>query len=196
MSHIFLCKLAYLINTPFQNLKLQLKGVKTKGFVFTGGRIFVDREKNGNLSIGRNCRFMSKSWGNKIGLNHRCMLSVGPNANLSIGDCCSFSGASIWCFKSITLENNVRIGANCLIIDGDAHQDDPRAGENNPVHICKNVWLGANVVVLKGVNIGENSLIGMNSVVTKDIPANVVAAGNPCRVIKQLSEETIQKLPK
>ena len=59
---------------------------------------------------------------------------------------------------------------------------------NIPVHIGNNVWIGANAVVLPGVTIGENSVIGAGSVVTKDIPPNVVAVGNPCRVIREIGE--------
>ena len=91
--------------------------------------------------------------------------------------------------QSIIIGNNVRCGANSYITDTDGHSDDYRAGKDRPVVIEDNVWLGMNVVVLKGVHIGKNSLIGANSVVTKDIPANVIAVGNPCKVIKQLEEE-------
>lgn len=59
---------------------------------------------------------------------------------------------------------------------------------NMPVHIGKNCWLGAGVVVLPGVTIGDNTVIGAGSVVTKDIPANVVAVGNPCRVLRAINE--------
>ena len=59
---------------------------------------------------------------------------------------------------------------------------------NRPVKIGANVWIGANSVVLPGVTIGENSVIGAGSVVTKDIPANVVAVGNPCRVLRPIGE--------
>ncbi len=59
---------------------------------------------------------------------------------------------------------------------------------NIPVHIGDNVWIGANAVILPGITIGENSVIGAGSVVTKDIPANVVAVGNPCRVLREISE--------
>ena len=59
---------------------------------------------------------------------------------------------------------------------------------NIPVHIGNNVWIGANAVVLPGVTIGDNSVIGAGSVVTKDIPPNVVAVGNPCRVLREISE--------
>ena len=92
------------------------------------------------------------------------------------------------------MKDNVRVGANCLIMDGDAHQDDPRAGKNKPIVIEDNVWLGSNVVVKKGVTIGRNSVIGMNSVVTKDIPANCVAIGNPCVVIKSFDFNKIKEI--
>lgn len=63
---------------------------------------------------------------------------------------------------------------------------------NMPVHIGKNCWLGAGVIVLPGVTIGDNTVIGAGSVVTKDIPANVVAVGNPCRVLREISEHDRQ----
>ena len=59
---------------------------------------------------------------------------------------------------------------------------------NMPVHIGKNCWLGAGAIVLPGVTIGDNTVIGAGSVVTKDIPANVVAVGNPCRVLREIGE--------
>lgn len=59
---------------------------------------------------------------------------------------------------------------------------------NLPVHIGKNCWIGAGAVILPGVTIGDNSVIGAGSVVTKDIPSNVVAVGNPCRVLREISE--------
>ena len=59
---------------------------------------------------------------------------------------------------------------------------------NQPVYIGRNCWLGAGVVVLPGVTIGDNSVIGAGSIVTKDIPANVVAVGNPCRVLREINE--------
>ena len=57
-----------------------------------------------------------------------------------------------------------------------------------PIHIGNKVWIGANSVVLPGVTIGENSVIGAGSIVTRDIPANVVAVGNPCRVLREITE--------
>lgn len=63
---------------------------------------------------------------------------------------------------------------------------------NIPVHVGRNVWLGAGVVIVPGVTIGDNTVIGAGSVVTKDIPANVVAVGNPCRVLREIGEHDRQ----
>lgn len=57
-----------------------------------------------------------------------------------------------------------------------------------PIHIGNNVWIGAHSVVLPGVTIGDNAVIGAGSIVTRDIPENVVAAGNPCRVLREITE--------
>lgn len=155
---------------------------------FYGSASFCVRN-GGNISIGKNVRFRSKPFSNNIGLNHSCMFSATPFGNsctLEIGDGCGFSGTSIWCFEKIIIGKNVRVGANSLIMDGDAHFDDERTSAPQPILIKDNVFIGANVVIKKGVTIGKNSVIGMNSVVVKDIPANCIAVGNPCKVIKQL----------
>ena len=57
---------------------------------------------------------------------------------------------------------------------------------NHPIHIGSNCWIGVGAIILAGITIGDNTVIGAGSVVTKDIPANVVAVGNPCRIIKSL----------
>lgn len=84
------------------------------------------------------------------------------------------------------------IGPNVTLATA-AHPVDPSlrrhaAQFNLDVHIGANVWIGAGVIVLPGVTIGDNSVIGAGSVVTKDIPANVVAVGNPCRVLRGIGE--------
>ncbi len=191
---LFVIKLLYAMCTPIITMSLMASGVKVNGFCYSSGLAFIRRGRGSKMSFGKKVKMLNLSWMNSVGLNHRCIITTEKYACLKIGDNVGMSGASIWCFKEINIENNVRIGANTLITDGDAHLDDPRAGEVKPVHICKNVWLGMNVMVLKGVTIGENSLIGAGSVVTKDIPANVVAAGNPCKVIKPLDELAIKKI--
>ena len=193
--HYFKCKVLYMVYTLPTIAKLKLKGILLNGISYFAGAPYMTRKKGSTISIGKGCRFMSKSWGNLIGLYHQCILATTEkDAKIVIGDGCSFSGVSIRCYNEIVLGKNVRCGANVLIMDGDGHLDDPRSGKSKPVHIGDNVWLGTDVKVMKGVTIGANSLIGAGSIVTKDIPANVIAVGSPCRVIRSIDEETIKKL--
>lgn len=174
---------------------LRFIGVRCgKGVAFRGWCHIYLKPKS-QIQIGNNCRFNSNRYTNHIGLNHPCAISTEEEgAILTIGNDCGFSSVSVNCFESITIGNNVRVGANCVIADSDFHLNDPRVGGAKPIVICDNVWLGYGVIVMKGVTIGKNSVIGMNSVVTHDIPENVVAAGNPCKVIKEFSEDVVKEL--
>jgi acetyltransferase-like isoleucine patch superfamily enzyme len=194
ISFIFLFKVITLrIRIIFWSLinKISLKMVNIKfgkGCRFLGWSL-IKRYPQSIIKIGNNCLFNSVVDFNLIGVNRPCTISTQDrNAQLIIGDNCGFSGASISSFLYIKIGNNVRVGANVLITDSDWHSDDYRSGENKPVIIHNNVWLGVNSVILKGVTIGENSVVGANSVVTKDIPSNVIAAGNPCKVIKAINK--------
>lgn len=93
----------------------------------------------------------------------------------------------------INIGNNVMFGPRVSIITAlhplDVNKRNSGLESGKPITIEDNVWLGANVVVNPGVTIGENSVIGSGSVVTRDIPANVLAVGNPCRVIRNLNEK-------
>ena len=153
--------------------------------IFYGFTTF-QKSSNAYIRIGENNVFRSNPRSNLIGINRPCILTAHDRAILTIGSDCGFSGTVIGCFKHISLGDHVRCGANTLITDGDWHSDDKRSGIPKPVIIGNNVWLGVNVIVLKGVSIGHNSVIGAGSVVTKNIPENVIAAGNPCRVIRSI----------
>ena len=92
----------------------------------------------------------------------------------------------------ITIGDYTMIGPNVVIATG-GHPVLPSLRQegyqyNAPVHIGKNCWLGAGVIVVPGVTIGDNTVIGAGSVVTKDLPSNVVAVGNPCRVLRPINE--------
>lgn len=166
-----------------------LKKIKIGGNCLFYGHIKFYRGPQSIITIGNNCRFRSRSTSNLIGINHKCIISTqDKNAILTIGNNCGFSGTAIGCFSSITIKDNVKCGANTLITDGDWHMNDTRVGPPKPILIEENVWLGYGSIVLKGVTIGKNSIIGAGSVVTTNIPPNCIAAGNPCKVIKQQHE--------
>ncbi len=139
------------------------------------------------IRIGAKCRFNSSPISNLMGVNRPCLVStLTEGAQIHIGPNCGFSGTVIGCASKIVLGENVRCGANTLITDSDWHTDDPRTGPDAPVAIGKGVWLGANVSVLKGISIGENTLVAAGSVVTRSLPANVVAGGVPAKVLREI----------
>lgn len=94
-------------------------------------------------------------------------------------------------FSNIIIGDNVLIGVNCSLIDNDGHHlDFDKRNSGTPksaaINIGENVFLGSDVTILKGVTIGKNAVIGNGSVVTKNIPDNVIAAGNPAKIIRNL----------
>lgn len=115
-------------------------------------------------------------------------VTLNAGSEIVIGNSTGASGVTIVASASVKIGNNVLIGANCTIIDNDFHHANPHKRSMNdilakPVIIEDNVFLGFNCFILKGVTIGENSVIGANSVVMNSIPANSMAIGNPCKVI-------------
>lgn len=157
-----------------------------KNCKFKGKTIFRPLSPDA-IIIGKNCIFNSNHRSNLIGIYSPCILStIKSHATIVIGENCGFSGTVIASAISIKLGNNIKCGANTLITDSDWHSDDYRSGLDKEIIIEDNVWLGYGVKILKGVHIGKNSMIGAGSIVTHNIPANVIAAGNPCKVIRNL----------
>lgn len=168
-----------------------LKGIHTGRQNAIYGIPKLRRHPFSKINIGNGCRFNSSYSSTEMGIYKRCRLvTVSKSAVLSIGNNVGISGATILSENNINIEDNVLIGAHSIIIDTDRHNIQPGkrliSAKSKPIHIRKNVWLGMNCTVLKGVEIGENSVIGANSLVTKSIPSNVIAGGNPCKVIKKI----------
>lgn len=113
-------------------------------------------------------------------------ISIGENVFINFGcvilDC-----------ADVVIGNNVLFGPNIGLypVNHSLNAKERIAGActSSPIHIEDNVWLGGDVKVLAGVTIGKNSVVGAGSVVTKDIPANVLAFGNPCQIIRPLTEK-------
>jgi acetyltransferase-like isoleucine patch superfamily enzyme len=143
--------------------------------------------KDATIKIGDRCTFNGKSRSNFRGINHPCILQA-DRGNIVIGNDCGFSGVSIVSSVDVRIGNNVMCGANVKIGDRNDHEDIYPQWQPKPVSIGDKVWIGMDSIVLRGVTIGNNVVIGAGSIVTKDIPDNVVAAGNPCRVIRAFVE--------
>ena len=157
-------------------------------------RMFRSRHRPG-LVLGKN-----------VSCYAGCSFSIGENGTCSVGDHTLLNGALIMA------EERIEIGSYCIfswnvgIADSDFHPIDPAQRRLDaialspfaegrparppiataPVIIKDNVWIGMGAVILKGVTIGENSIVAAGAIVTHDVPPNVVVAGNPAKIVKQL----------
>lgn len=155
------------------------------------------------VQIGNNCTIMSGGGLNPLSRNIKTCIYVGKKATLKLGNDVGISSSTLWVKESVSIGNSVAIGADCIIMDTDAHNLDWKircSEETNeygesvdmvtaasaPIVIEDNVLVGARCIILKGVTIGARSIIGSGSIVTKDIPSDCIAAGNPCKVIKSI----------
>lgn len=179
--------------TGYMRAFCYLYGVKLGTGCKFWGRATVYKETGALISFGNDCIVRSDVDSNLIGVNHRCIFSaLSPVAELKVGNNCAFSGTSIGARESIVLGNNVLVGANSVITDFDWHSHDPADRDNMSlapvakVKIGNNVWIGANCMVLKGVEIGDNTIVGAGSLVVSSLPANSICAGVPCKVIRTL----------
>lgn len=122
------------------------------------------------------------------------LFTHSPEAELRIGNRVFLNGTRFGCSERIEVGDDC-ILADCRIFDTDMHSIYPDRRSPTavvataPVRIERNVWIGAAAIILKGVTIGENSVIGAGAVVSRSVPANCIAAGNPARVIKQLTNQ-------
>lgn len=158
------------------------------------GKLYINLFPTAKLRIGDNLYF-SSGWGiNALCANRKGMIYATDNAIINIGNNVGMSSTVLWAHKSITIGNHVKIGGNCVVIDTDSHNKDYMIrrgqytdwGVAEPIVIEDDVFIGMNCIILKGVTIGARSIIAAGSVVTKSIPADCIAGGNPAKVIKSL----------
>lgn len=159
------------------------------------GLTSLRRHPKARIQIGQRATFRSSKIANPLIQAGACSISAAKNAVIQIGDDCGFSGISMVAQQHIQLGNRVLCGANVVICDGDHHPLDAQSratgalGSSAPVKIADDVWLGMNVVVLKGVSIGAGAVIAANALVNVDIPAGAIAAGVPAKVVGWVQQE-------
>lgn len=183
-----------LLDSVWNYINIKRKKVKTGDNLTIHGRLHIHGWK-GRISIGDNCIITSSEDANPTAGGHATHLVAGKDGSLTIGNNVGMSFAYIVAYSSVTIEDNVLIGADVKIWDNDFHPVEynqrirNEKPEPKPIHIGEGAFIGACSIILKGVTIGKRSVIGAGSVVTKDIPDDEVWAGNPVVFIRKINED-------
>lgn len=166
------------------------------------GKIKLKISSNhGEIIIGNNFILVGGGFRNAISRNMMSCIQVQDSANLIIGNDVRMSDVCIWAYKEIIIGNFVTIGADTVIMDSNSHPLDweirRKECENydytkkyinhKVIRIGNDVFIGARCIINKGVSIGDRSIIAAGSVVISNIPPDVIAGGNPCRIIKKIN---------
>lgn len=166
---------------------INAKNITIKGILFISN--------DGIIELGNNIIIRSGPKENNIGDGFISRLITKMGGALRIGDNVGISNSTIFCTNSIRIGDNVLIGNNTKIWDTDFHSldQDVRRGaddqaQSKPIEIRDNVFIGANTIILKGVTIGEGSVIGAGSVLSRNVPAGEIWAGNPAQFIKSIND--------
>jgi acetyltransferase-like isoleucine patch superfamily enzyme len=185
-----------------------LNGVKFGNNMRIHNCIYLRMHYRAKLIIGDEFTFSSGAAINPLCRNIKgCIYLPEESSVLEIGNQSGISSACIWAKERITIGNRVLIGGDCILLDTDAHNLDYHiraskdligkmsidcfTAKSKPIVIEDDVLIGTRCIILKGVTIGARTIIGSGSVVTKSIPADCIAAGNPCQVIKSNNDENL-----
>lgn len=194
------------VSTLWCRMVARICGVSLGAAAEFVGCAHISRARASRITIGKGARLLSAPRSNRHGLNRRCEIStLAPGAEIVIGDGFGGSGVVICAATKVIIGDRVMIGANSTITDTDSHpihfaDRHPLAhGQpaeyaysktvSAPVVIEDDVFIGMHTLILKGVRIGRGAVIGAGSVVVKDIPAETIAAGNPARPLRKVSEQ-------
>jgi len=186
-----------LTGTFMLRIKAFIFGIKVGRKVVCYGPISLMRAPKSVIAMGSNIQIVSSSQRSTTSaiFAPTKLRTLTKTAKIIIEDNVGINGTSIVArSKTILIGKGTIIAPNVLIMDLDGHPiwppedriHNPAIENDRDVIIGKNVWIGNRCVILKGTNIGDNSVIAAGSVVTKDIPANVLAGGTPAKVIRNL----------
>ena len=181
-----------LFSNAINKIVMSVSGIRY-GLNFRSCGTILYRRYGGEMIIGNNVSINSHMIADPIGGQTKTILCVCEGAKLVIGDRVGISNAAIFAQEEVVIEDEAVIGAGVKIYDTDFHSPiaEYRMNGNThvktkPVRIGKRAFIGGHSIILKGVTIGDESVVGAGSVVTHEIPTREIWAGNPAKCIKKL----------
>ena len=180
-----------ILGKPFYAILFSIAGVKFRWNWKVYGMPRIQRYRGSQIKLGKSLWLRSSRSSNPLSPNHPIVLATrNATAKIEIGDHVGLTGTTIVAASGISIGDRTLVGANCTIVDTDFHPlnpiqrlTHPLDGHSSPIVIKQDVFIGMNSIILKGVTIGRGAVIGAGSVVTQDIPAYSIAAGNPARIV-------------
>lgn len=192
-------KMKWMPSALYNKMMMHFRGIRTGKEFVSYGSMFI--RGTGRITLGDHVRINSCRETNPIGGDTKTILFAKGTGEILIGNHVGISNAAIVAMDKIEIEDDVMIGANCKIYDHDFHsvnyEERMQPGEvgvkAKPVKIKKGAFVGAHTIILKGVTIGEKSVVGAGSVVTKSIPDYEIWAGNPAKFVRTIHEMVVRK---
>ena len=190
-------ELKRLLVLPINRFLFMISGIRWRSDWKLYGIPIVQKNRQSTLKIGSGLQLRSSPRSNPLAPHHPVVLcTMTAQAQLEIGHSFGMTGGSVVCADQIIIGDRVAVGANSVIADTDFHpisamerQINPSDGAHAPIIIEDDVFIGTQTLILKGVSVGAGSVIGAGSVVTSSIPAGVIAAGNPAKIIRPVGDD-------
>ena len=175
-----------------------MRGLQISTPIRLFGHPICSRYPGSSISLGSHVTLDSSTRANPLGASSPCVLrTMTSTARLTLGDRVGLSSSVIVAGNSVEIGEDTILGAGSMVFDNDFHALGPRfswlteySKNSKPVKIGRGCFLGARSMILKGVTLGDRVIIGAGSVVTKDVPAYSIAAGNPARIVGSIPHST------
>ena len=187
-------------SSPLWLLELRMRGIQFTTPIALVGQPICSRYPGSFISLGSGVTLDSAIRSNRLGGFSPCVVrTVTPTARIQLGDRVGLSNSVIVAGSSIEIGEDTILGSGVMILDNDFHVMGTGfswvsecSTNSKPIKIGRGCFIGSRSMILKGVTLGDRAIIGAGAVVTKDVPAYSMAAGNPARIVRTLPNPNLQ----
>ena len=189
-----------MISSPLWLLELRMRGIQFTSPIALVGQPICSRYPGSFISLGSGVTLDSAIRSNRLGGFSPCVVrTVTPTARIRLGDRVGLSNSVIVAGNSIEIGEDTLLGSGVMVLDNDFHVMGTGFSwvsecsiNSKPIKIGRGCFIGSRSMILKGVTLGDRAVIGAGAVVTKDVPAYSVAAGNPARIVRTIPNPNLQ----